>query len=448
MNGLPEALPGGRGDDDAGSVRTDARHARLQSAVLDVSTTLMTAEPDEFETKLRWSLGSVGGQIDADRCCIFQQQGNAFTRTTEWTADGVDPRGDRTVDPDEHGWLFDRLEGFENVAVTDRAELPSDAATREFLRTGGVRSAVVLPMVDSWSLVGFVAFEVVEGTREWPASEVDVLRTAADIVSHSQARVRREQTLAEQNERLEAFASVVSHDLRNPLNVVSGSLELARAEADSEHLDRAARAADRMDDLIDQVLTLAREGDDISETREVRLGSVVEHAWSAVDSSAADLRLVGELGRVEADPDRLQEAFENLFRNSVEHGSTGNRAAPDDSIEHGSTSSRSQTHGDGVEHDPTGGQAPSDDAERDDGGVTVRVGRAADGFYVEDDGPGIPPDRRDSIFERGYSANDGTGLGLSIVRSIVEAHGWSIRAGAAADGGARFDVTDVAVATE
>ena len=418
MNGLPEALPGGRGDDDAGSVRTDARHARLQSAVLDVSTSLMTAEPDEFETKLRWSLGSVGGQIDADRCCIFQQQGNAFTRTTEWTADGVDPRGDRTVDPDEYGWLFDRLEGFENVAVTDPAELPDGAATGEFLRAGGVGSAVLLPMVDSWSLVGFVVFEVVEGPREWPASEVDVLRTAADIVSHSQARVRREQTLAEQNERLDAFASVVSHDLRNPLNVVSGSLELARAEADSEHLDRAARAAGRMDDLIDQVLTLAREGDDISETREVRLGSVVEHAWSAVDSSAADLRLVGELGRVEADPDRLQEAFENLFRNSVEHGTTSNRAEPDDSVEHA------------------------------DDDVTVRVGRLEAGFYVEDDGPGIPPDRRDSVFERGYSANDGTGLGLSIVRSIVEAHGWSIRAGAADDGGARFDVTDVAVATE
>ena len=404
MDGLPEALPGDRGDThDAGLIRTDAHHARLRSAVLDISTTLMTAEPDEFETKLRWSLSSVGGQIGADRGYIFRLEDDAFTLTTEWTADGIDPREIRRLDPDEHAWLFGRLEGFENVAVADPTDLPSGAATREFLGADGVRSAVLLPMVDSWSLVGVVGFEVAEAPHQWPASEVDVLRTAADIVAHSQARVRREQTLAEQNERLEAFASVISHDLRNPLNVVSGSLELARAETDSEHLDRAARAADRMDDLIDQVLTLAREGEDISETQEVRLDTVAERAWGAVDSGAADLRLVGEPWRVEADPDRLQEAFENLFRNSVDH-------AGDD--------------------------------------VTVRVGRLETGFYVEDDGPGIPPDRRESIFERGKSSSDGTGLGLSIVRSIVEAHGWSIRAGAAADGGARFDVTGVAFRVE
>ena len=403
MNGLPEALPGDRGDTHgADSTRTDAHHARLRNAVLDISTTLMTAEPDEFDTKVRWCLGSVGEEVGADRSCVFQLQGDAFTLTTEWTADGTDPRGTQRLDPDEYEWLFERLEGFENVAVADSADLPSGAATREFLRADGVRSAVILPMVDSWSLVGFVGFEVAEATHQWPASEVDVLRTAADIVAHSHARVRREQTLAKQNERLEAFASVVSHDLRNPLNVVSGSLELARAGTDSEHLDRAARAADRMDDLIDQVLTLAREGEDISETQEVRLDSIVERAWNAVDSRAATLRFVGELGRAEADPDRLQEAFENLFRNSIEH-------AGDD--------------------------------------VTVRVGRSDAGFYVEDDGPGIPSDRRESIFERGNSSDDGTGLGLSIVRSIVEAHGWSIRAGAAADGGARFDVTDVTFPT-
>ena len=404
MNGLPEALPGDRRDAaDAGSIQTDAHHARLRSTVLDISTTLMTAEPDEFETKLRWSLSSVGEQVGADRGCIFQLEEDTFTLTTEWTADGIESRDIQRLDPDEYEWLFGRLEGFENVTVADPRDIPSGAAAREFLRADGAQSAVMLPMVDSWSLVGVVGFEVAETTHQWQASEVDVLRTAADIVAHSHARVRREQTLAEQNERLEAFASVISHDLRNPLNVVSGSVELAQTETDSEHLDRAAQAADRMDDLIDQVLTLAREGNDISETQEVHLDSVAERAWAAVDFGAADLCLVGELGRIEADPDRLQEAFENLFRNAVEH-------AGED--------------------------------------VTVRVGRSEAGFYVEDDGPGIPSDRRESVFERGNSSNDGTGLGLSIVQSIVEAHGWSIHVAAGSDAGARFDVTGAAVTAE
>jgi signal transduction histidine kinase len=63
-----------------------------------------------------------------------------------------------------------------------------------------------------------------------------------------------------------------------------------------------------------------------------------------------------------------------------------------------------------------------------------------EGFVVADDGPGVPADARDRVFEYGYStARDGTGFGLSIVEQIVEAHGWSIRL-ADGDGGARFEV--------
>ena len=378
----------------------------------------MGAEPDEFGTKLRWSVGTIAEHVGADRGCVFRLQDGEFTLTTEWTADGVDPRSVSHLDTAAYGWLSGRLEAFENVAVSDPADVPSGAAAREFLRDDGVRSAVILPMIDDWSLVGFVGFDVVGSRRRWGDSEVSVLRTAADVIAHSVARVRRERTLAEQNERLEAFASVISHDLRNPLNVVTGSIEVARVEHDSEHLTRAARAAGRMDDLIDQVLTLARQGADIDDTRRVRLDAVAERAWDAVDSPAAELRVGDDLGRVEADPDRLQEVFENLFRNSVEHGSTSNRTASGDTVDH----------------------AGAD--------VTVCVGRSTNGFHVADDGPGIPPDKRESIFERGNTSGNGTGLGLAIVRRIVEAHGWSIRAGAAADGGARFDVTGVATPIE
>jgi signal transduction histidine kinase len=78
--------------------------------------------------------------------------------------------------------------------------------------------------------------------------------------------------------------------------------------------------------------------------------------------------------------------------------------------------------------------------------VTIRVGTLSDetGFYVEDDGPGIPSDTRDEVFEQGYStADDGTGFGLSIVREIAEAHGWEISATDSAEGGARFEIRGV-----
>ena len=404
MDGLPGIVTDDRpGSDGAGSVRTDAYHATLRTIVLDISTSLMRAEPDEFETKLQWGLETVGDHVGADRGYVFRQRGQTFALETEWTADGVDPRRLRRIDLDDHDRLRDRLESFENVTVSVSDDDADAAATREFLRPDGAGSAVLLPMVDGWSLVGFVGFDVPDADRSWGDREVTTLRTAADIVTHSIARVRRERTLAEQNERLEAFASVVSHDLRNPLNVVTGSLELAATEVDSDHVDRATRAASRMEVLIDRMLTLARAGEDIGETRPVRLGLVAERAWDAIDAPEAALRVGDGLGRVDADPDRLQEAFENLFRNSVEHG--------------------------------------GDD-------VTVRVGPTDDGFRVADDGPGIPPDRRESVFDRGYTADDGTGLGLSIVRRIVDAHGWSVRAGAADGGGARFDVTGVPPVTE
>jgi signal transduction histidine kinase len=80
--------------------------------------------------------------------------------------------------------------------------------------------------------------------------------------------------------------------------------------------------------------------------------------------------------------------------------------------------------------------------------VTVTVGELADcdGFYVADDGPGIPADERETVFESGYStAADGTGFGLSIVEEIASAHGWAVRVTDSAEGGARFEVAGVDV---
>jgi signal transduction histidine kinase len=121
-----------------------------------------------------------------------------------------------------------------------------------------------------------------------------------------------------------------------------------------------------------------------------------------------------------ADRGRLKTLFENLFRNSVEHGSTDSRTQSGDSVEHGATN--------------------------DDSGVTITVGDLPDGFYLADDGPGIPASEREAVFEAGYSTNEGgTGFGLDIVREIVEAHGWTITATESEAGGARFEITGIAL---
>jgi signal transduction histidine kinase len=187
---------------------------------------------------------------------------------------------------------------------------------------------------------------------------------------------------------------------------------------DEEYFDGIEQAHQRMDAIIDDVLTLAREGQHVQTRETVSLSTLARRAWGAVTTGEATLD-IGEDRDLAGDPDRLQRAFENLFRNAVEHGST----SPD-----------SQARQDAVEHGTDDGDASA---------LTVAVGATPDGFYVADDGEGLPGEDVD-VFENGYTTEtDGTGFGLGIVQSIVEAHGWTITAGESDSGGARFDVGGV-----
>lgn len=209
--------------------------------------------------------------------------------------------------------------------------------------------------------------------------------------------------LERSNEKLDRFASMVSHDLRNPLNVIKGRAELLRQDAPAEHIDPLLRNADRMESMIDDLLTLSRAGETVEDPSTVSLATVVADSWAAVSIDNADLDVaIPESVEVAADEDRLRHVFENLFRNAGEHN---------------------------------------------DARVTIRVGvrssetGAVSGFFVADDGVGIPESDREAVFEHGYTTNaDGTGFGLSIVEEIVEAHGWTIAVGESDAGGARFDV--------
>jgi len=208
----------------------------------------------------------------------------------------------------------------------------------------------------------------------------------------------QELTLKRERDRLDEFASIVSHDLRSPLSVAEGRLELARTECNTAHLDDVTRAHERMETLIDDLLTLAREGETVTEPESVALTSLVEECLATIETAKTTL-VVDTDRTVRADRSRLQQLFENLIRNSVEHGGEG---------------------------------------------VTVTVGDIEDGFYVADDGPGIPEESRDEVFEAGYSTSEaGTGFGLRIVEQIVRAHDWEIAVTESAAGGARFEIRGV-----
>jgi PAS domain S-box-containing protein len=232
------------------------------------------------------------------------------------------------------------------------------------------------------------------------SGRVAIVHDVTDQQQRKRELKRRTQQLERQNEHLDEFAAVVSHDLRNPLQVLRGALDGARETDDPEHVDRGFEAVERMEALIEDILVLAREGKTVEEPIPVDVEALARDAWATVDTSRGTLSVtVGDL-TVPADEDRLRQVFENLYRNALEHSPAG---------------------------------AP----------VTIRVGALGDdrGCFVADDGPGIPADQRETVFEHGFStAAGGTGFGLSIVEDIVEAHGWAITAAESDSGGARFEI--------
>lgn len=238
---------------------------------------------------------------------------------------------------------------------------------------------------------------------------IDVLNRA---VRHAIERFRQEERLREQNRRLEKFASVVSHDLRNPLSLASSRARLAReqcaaGESAEEEFAALQEAHNRMDELIDDLLTMTRTGRRVESYESVPFSAIVRDSWGTVSTPDAtlDLEVAGGV-TVEADADRLRRIFMNLIRNAVEH------------------------------NDPPltvrVGLLGGTDRQESDGPV---------GFFVEDDGTGIPEDDRADVFDYGYTTSeDGTGYGLSIVADIADAHGWEVSLSESEDGGARFEI--------
>jgi PAS domain S-box-containing protein len=287
----------------------------------------------------------------------------------------------------------------ETLALGDVERDAPDETSRAGHTEWGISSYIGVPVYANDSVYGTLCFYGTEPRSgqfsDWEVTLVDLM---GQWVSYELQRQERNDRLERQNEKLDRYASIVSHDLRSPLNVVVGSIELARETGDLGHLERARRATARMDSLTEDLLTLARSGETVDALEPVDLGTVFERCWRNVSTADASFAIETER-TVRADRTRLRQLLENLLGNAVEHAGAD---------------------------------------------VTVTLGDLPDGFYVEDDGPGIPEGDRREVFEGGYTTtSEGTGFGLAIVREVVDAHDWHVRVTDGSDGGARFEFTQL-----
>lgn len=228
---------------------------------------------------------------------------------------------------------------------------------------------------------------------------IELAHVLAANVEATLDRARQQRRLAEQAERLEEFALVGSHELRNRLQIALGNAERARAKDDVEAVDDVVETLGRMNRLVTQLLTLARTGAVSQTTDRVVLGDTADQAWHAIDGPETALTVVDD-AIVTADRDSLLEVFEMLFRTLVDGG----------------------------------------------GSDSVSVGTTADGFFVADDAGAIPADQHEGLFDPTYSAVDGgTGDSLYLVSMIADAHDWRVAVTTDEDGNTRFVFEDVEI---
>lgn len=264
-----------------------------------------------------------------------------------------------------------------------------------------LRSEIDVPLGDHGALgMGSMS------PSEFDVVDVDMCRILGRAVESALDRAERERQLERKTERLTATAEVVSHDLQTPLDVGStrvGMLEEALAEAGLEseardvvdgHLAAIEGSLERATEIARELLTITREEPAPAEAGQLDVRTVAADVWETVETDDLALSFRGSR-TVSADEGRLRHLLENCIRNVVEHAAA----------------------------------------------ETVQIGATPTGFFVEDDGRGIPPDERERVLERGYTtAADGRGLGLAIVAEIADECGWALEIAEGDAGGARIEV--------
>ncbi|MEZ3117202.1 sensor histidine kinase [Halobaculum sp. MBLA0147] len=351
----------------------------------------------------------------------------SWVATTVPERDGGDERPDRSAVLDaldrafpDYAFLYDRkgryvdvLLGRRDIGEASRENLVGERVDDVLAETAAtaIRDAVERA-IDEWDSVSVEYPMTTFGDERYFEAVVSPLqfdgRDTAVLVARDVTELRdQRERLRRRNGRLEAFTAIVCHDLKNPLNTAQGYLGLVESrlaesgagDAVADEIETLQHALDRMEEISQGVLALAHHEDVTVETERVAVAELAEECWELAGSDAGSL-IVRESVAVEADPRSLRHVFENLFANSVTH------------------------------------------AGRD---ATVTVGPTADGtgFYVADDGPGIPPTERERVFEPGTTDGDGDGIGLVVVETVAAAHDWDVSVGESVDGGARFEFTGV-----
>ncbi|AFZ16190.1 PAS domain S-box protein [Allocoleopsis franciscana] len=323
------------------------------------------------------------------------------------------------------------------IADVEQAYAEMTPCLLEFLHPWGVKAKLVVPILLSGQLWGLLIAHHCTHPRPWTSFETELLQQLSEQIglALAQAQLLERETrqrleLARSNAELQEFAYVASHDLQEPLRKIQAfgdRLKVKYSEVLTEqgrdYLKRMQNAAERMQALINDLLTLSRVTTRAQPFVTTKLTQVLQEVLSDLEVSIqqANGRIeVGELPILEADPIQMRQLLQNLIGNALKF--YRQEEPPIIKI-------YSQQLTD-WERQPTQG--------------LNRIERCQ--IFIEDNGIGFDEKYLDRIFNafqrlHGRSEYEGTGMGLAICRKIVERHDGTITAQSSPNLGATFIIT-------
>lgn len=201
------------------------------------------------------------------------------------------------------------------------------------------------------------------------------------------------------NKQLTEFAKIISHDIRNPLSIAQGYIDMIEDGGNNNQpIQKTKNALNKIENILDDVLDISTKTESDLTKQYLTIDSIANNCWNNIENENSNL-YVKTNQSIFVNEKLVYRFFDNMFKNSIKHGGKN---------------------------------------------VDITIGSLNNGFYIEDTGDGIPDKIKSEIFNPNYTtSNTGKGLGLTIVEHVCDLHNWTIKVTESSSGGARFEITDI-----
>jgi len=393
------------------------RQLRFQDLLINISTTYINSDLSDIDKLIKTSLEQIGKFVEVDRSYIFSYdfEKNETSNTYEWCTKDIDPEIDNLQNvPIEHlsHWVDAHKKG-EAFYVEDVSLLPKDGelGLRALLEPQGIKSLITIPKIKNNELIGFVGFDAVKKINKYTENEKDILFVYANMLVNVRQRKEHEeriraqekkkeellQSLSLQNEELNEYAHVVSHDLKAPLiniHTITGWFiddhKDSLSETDLKPLHQVLFNVEKMDFLIKGILDYSTIDKLEAKDKQVNFNTLVEEVLQTLYvPDHISIIVQDNLPSILGNQWRFKQVFQNLIQNAI-NCSDKDKAF----IEIGYKEKDSHYE-----------------------------------FFVKDNGVGIKPEYFERIFKvftKLESTSSSSGIGLSITQKIVNYYNGNI----------------------